>query len=135
MKVLLDTDLLSYLMRGHPEVTEHARAYLAQYGQLSFSLMTRYEILRGLYAKSATSQIQRFVALCRRSDVLAITEAVVDRAAELYGQLRQRGIQVGDADLLIAATALIHDLSLGTNNERHYNVIDGLTLTNWTQPA
>ncbi len=40
-----------------------------------------------------------------------------------------------DTDLLIAATALVHDLTLGTNNERHYEVIDGLSLVNWTRPA
>lgn len=135
MKILLDTDLLSYLMRGQAEVTAHAHTYLAQYGRLSFSLITRYEILRGLYAKNATAQAQRFLALCHRSDVLGVSEAVIDRAAELYGELRQRGIQIGDADLLIAATALVHDLTLGTNNERHFEVIDDLSLVNWMRPV
>ena len=132
MKVLLDTDLLSYLMRGQPDVTERARAYLNEYGRLSFSLMTRYEVLRGLHAKEATAQVRRFKALCGRSEVLGLSEAVIDRAAMLYGALRRRGVQIGDADLFIAATALEYDLVLGTNNERHYGVIDGLTLVNWT---
>lgn len=55
--------------------------------------------------------------------------------ASLVAPLHEGPSRLGDADLLIAATALVYDLSLGTNNERHYNVIDGLPLTNWTQPA
>ena len=133
MKVLLDTDLLSYLMRGHPEVTARARTYLTEYGRLSFSLITRYEILRGLHAKNATAQMRRFVALCDRSEVMGLSETIIDRAAALYGDLRRRGLQIGDADLLIAATALEHDLALGTNNERHYGVINGLALVNWSR--
>jgi tRNA(fMet)-specific endonuclease VapC len=133
MKVLLDTDLLSYLMRGHPEVTSHARTYLHNQNQLSFSLITRYEVLRGLHARHAVAQIQRFLTLCKQSDVVGLSEAVIDRAAALYGFLRPRGIQISDADLLIAATALEHRFVLGTNNERHYAVIEGLPLVNWTR--
>ena len=131
--MLLDTDLLSYLMRGQPAVIERARIYLEEYDRLSFSLITRYEILRGLHAKEATVQVRRFMALCGRSEVTGLPEAVIDRAARLYGTLRRRGVQIGDADLLLAATALERDLALGTNNERHYGEIDGLTLVNWTR--
>ena len=92
MKVLLDTDLLSYLMRGRPDVTERARVYLEEYDRLSFSLITRYEVLRGLYAKDAAAQARRFKALCERSEVFGLSEAAIDRAALLYGALRQRGI-------------------------------------------
>lgn len=135
MKILLDTDLLSYLMRGQDEVTAHAGAYLARYQRLSFSIITRYEILRGLYAKEATAQVRRFATLCQSSDVIGLDEPTIDRAAQLYGHLRRHGLQIGDADLLIAATALVHHLALGTNNERHFAVIDGLSLVNWTRPA
>lgn len=85
MKVLLDTDVLSCLMRGQAEVTAHARTYLTQYGRLSFSLITRYEILRGLHAKNATAQVRRFLALCERSDIVGLDELVADRAAQIYG--------------------------------------------------
>ena len=50
---LLDTDILSELLKQHPVVTQRARLYLADHDRLAFSIITRYEILRGLKAKQA----------------------------------------------------------------------------------
>ncbi len=44
------------------------------------------------------------------------------------GRLRYSGKTVGDFDLLIAASALRHDLTLLTNNRRHFEQIEGLRL-------
>ena len=57
---LLDTDTLSEVMKGRdPQVQRRARQYLASYGCFTFSIITRYEILRGLKAKGATSTPSR----------------------------------------------------------------------------
>jgi predicted TIM-barrel fold metal-dependent hydrolase len=47
---LMDTDTLSAIMRGSPPATERARSYLKAHRQFTFSILTRYEILRGLLA-------------------------------------------------------------------------------------
>ncbi len=44
------------------------------------------------------------------------------------GQLRRAGQIIGDMDLLIAATALQHNLTLLTNNRRHFERIEGLRI-------
>ena len=44
------------------------------------------------------------------------------------GRLRSTGKMVADFDLLIGATALRHDLTLLTNNRRHFEIIEGLRL-------
>ncbi len=59
-KTVLDTDILSALMRRTPVVLNRARSYSAYHPKLTFSLITRYEILRGLKAKNATTQIASF---------------------------------------------------------------------------
>lgn len=64
-------------------------------------------------------------------DVLPLTDDIIIRAATLYGQLRQTGKLIGDADILIAATCLEHDHDLVTNNNAHFSRIPGLTLQNW----
>jgi len=63
--------------------------------------------------------------------VYPLTEEVVDRAAEIYGSLRRRGRPISDGDVLIAATALLHDLVLITGNEEHFQRIEGLRFLNW----
>jgi tRNA(fMet)-specific endonuclease VapC len=132
---LLDTDILSALMKGrNPHVQVHAVAYLQRYGRLSFSLITRYEILRGLQAVKAARQVAAFHSLSQRSEVLELTDGIVSRAADVYALLYQRGQLIGDADILIASTALEHQRTLVTVNLSHFQRIPGLALENWTQP-
>jgi predicted nucleic acid-binding protein len=38
---------------------------------------------------------------------------------------------IDDADILIAATALVHGYAVATNNEAHYRRISTLTIQNW----
>jgi tRNA(fMet)-specific endonuclease VapC len=130
-KALLDTDILSAVMRGNPAVTARARAYLAEHGALAFSIITRYEILRGLKAKNATSQLQAFDRFCETCLILPLTDEIVVVAADIYAALKQRGESIGDADILIAATALGHGVAVVTNNEGHFRRISGLNVENW----
>jgi tRNA(fMet)-specific endonuclease VapC len=130
-QVILDTDILSALMRKNPNVTAKARTYLAQHGQFTISIITRYEILRGLRAKGANQQTTRFEQFCEGNKILAITDEVIVQAAEIYADLYSRGELIGDADILIAATALVNGFGVATNNEEHFRRITGLHVENW----
>lgn len=94
-------------------------------------MITRYEILRGLKAKGAEKQLARFEVFCEKSKVLAITDDVVLRAADIHADLYQRGQIIGDADILIAASALTQDCGIVTNNEEHFRRINALEVMNW----
>src|SRR3972149_6908349 len=100
-KALLDTSILSPIMKGIPRVMPRARAYLAEHGAFSFSAITRYEILRGLKAKNAVAQSAAFDRLCAASDVLPLTD-------EVYADLKRLGALIGDGDILIGGTGLVH---------------------------
>ena len=125
--MVLDTDILS-------AVTAKAKLYLAQHGRFTFSIITRYEILRGLNAKRAIKQLDSFNRLCERSFILSISDEVIVTASEIYADLHHRGELVGDADILIAATAMVNGLQVVTNNEGHFRRINGLNLENWLRP-
>ena len=129
---LLDTDTLSEIMkRVDPRVHDNARRYLADFRHFTFSIMTRYEILRGLKARRATRQIARFEQRCQRSEVLPLTDDIIVQAAELYALLYQAGQLISDADILIAATALQHYLVMVTENVHHFRRIPGLAIESW----
>ncbi len=130
-KSLLDTDTLSAIIKQNPIALSHSRQSLTAYGMLTFSIITRYEVLRGLNAKQALVQIVAFEKLCAVSEVLPLTDAVVQKAVSIYGDLHRQGELIGDADILIAATALENGLTLITNNEKHFKRISGLTIINW----
>ena len=129
---LLDTDTLSEIMKGvNPQVQDHARRYLTAFRHFTFSIMTRYEILRGLKARRATRQIARFEQRCQHSQVLPLTDDIIVHAAELYAMLYQQGQLISDADILIAATALQHNLVMVTENVNHFRRIPGLAIESW----
>ena len=131
LKTLLDSDILSALLRQQAAVMNRAAQYVAVHGQYTFSIITQYEILRGLKAKNAEKQLYAFDAFCQCNEVLPITEAIIRRASDIYASLHQSGQIIGDADILIAATALENGLTLSTNNESHFSRIASLTIDNW----
>jgi len=130
-KTMLDTDVLSGLMRKSPAALQRARAYLVDHPQLTLSLVTRFEVLRGLKAKKATAQLAAFDSFCASNEVLPITDEIIVRAAEVYADLHVRGQLIPDADILIAATALENGLVLATNNRADFGRIAGLQIDNW----
>ena len=130
-ELLVDTDILSALMRRNRNVGAGAAPYLAQYGHLSFSIITKYEILRGLNIKDAKKQSTAFEQFCEKNKIVQITDDVVSQAARIYADLYKRGELIGDADILIAASALVNGLGVVTNNERHFTRIAKLHVENW----
>lgn len=64
----------------------------------------------------------------RDVSVLPLTRTIMKRFARIRGQLRVQGFTVEDPDLLIAATALTHRLTLVTRNVRHYRRIPNLVV-------
>ena len=128
---IVDTDILSAVMRRNPVVIPKARAYISEYGRFTLSIITRYEILRGLKAKDAMTQVIAFDQFCLKNIILPLTDEIVVRAAEIYADLRKQGELISDADILIAASALVHGLGIITNNENHFKRIMDLQFENW----
>ena len=129
---LLDTDLLSELLKErNPSVTTNAAAYLAQHGHFTFSEFSRFEVRRGYLEMKGMETLTEFESFCTNSLVLPVSTAIFDRAAILWAEARAGGHPCGDADLVIAATALEHDLVLVTGNTRHFEWVPGLRIENW----
>ena len=128
---LLDTDILSAIMRKNSLATERARSYLEAHRQFAFSVITRYEVLRGLLTKGATKQLATFDQLCAASRVLSLTDTIIVQGASIYADLYRRGELISDADILIAATAMVNGLAVVSNNEDHFRRIRDLQIENW----
>ncbi len=76
-RTMLDTDTLTAVMRQHSTVTSNAQAYLKEYHRFQFSIITQYEILRGLKAKGATKQIADFETFCSQNTTLSLSEEII----------------------------------------------------------
>ncbi len=130
-KALIDTDILSYYLKGNENVKSKVDQYLGHYSTLTFSEITYYEILAGLEYRKATKQIESFLLFAENCSVIRITEQSIKVSANKYGELRRKGIQIGTPDLLIAGQAITNELELISNNIKHYSSISGLKLGNW----
>ncbi len=65
------------------------------------------EVVRGLKDKKADRQLVQFKSFCGHSRIIAVRDAILDRAADLWVAAHRDGHPRNDADLLIAATALL----------------------------
>lgn len=116
---LWDTNIISELARRdpHPGVL----SWLEGESELALSAVTVDEIFFGLTWQPRPrihDWLERF--LTTRCTVLSVTEPVARLGGELRGRLRAAGQVRSQADMLIAATARIHDLILVTRNARDF---------------
>jgi predicted nucleic acid-binding protein len=116
---LTDTNILSELIRKRPDpgVLEWAQATR----RVWISSITVEEIFFGLAWKPAPPIQRWFEGLLETyCEVLPVTVEIGKRAGELRGQLQARGHTREMADMIIAATAQVHQLTLVTRNVRHF---------------
>jgi predicted nucleic acid-binding protein len=101
---------------------------------LFLSAVSVGEIYHGIHKRGDSGQQE----LLFRSFLANVDVVPFDfDAAVLFGALRFRlrraGIAPGDPDIMIAATAIHHDLTLVTHNRKHFDQIEGLKLYDWSE--
>lgn len=128
---LVDTDILSFYFKGDPKVVGKFNDYLQEFDIINISIITYYEILGGLKFKKASKQINEFEEFVYNNTIIHISEESANISGDIYADLRQKGITIGTSDILIAGIAVENELTLITNNERHYGSIQGLMVENW----
>lgn len=128
---LVDTDILSFYFKGDQKVVSKFNDYLRKFDVINISIITYYEILGGLKFKKAERQIKEFEEFVINNTIIHISEGSAKISGDLYADLRQKGITIGTSDILIAGIAIENELTLITNNEKHYESILGLKIENW----
>jgi toxin FitB len=119
MTFLCDTNIISELVRPRPD--PHVIAWSSNLTVIFLSVITVEEINYGLSAKP-NSRIKSWFEefLENNCQILPITEAIATQAGKWRGDLQTQGKTRTQADMLIAATAKIHQLSLVTRNIRDF---------------
>lgn len=130
---MLDTDVLSEFLRGNPKVIVKVDEHLKEYGFVSLSTITYYEILNGLLYKDARKQLKNFEDFVKLNKVIPLTTRTAKIAASIQAELRKKGEEIGHTDTLIAGIAIANEMQLITNNTNHFNRIKGLQMDNWTK--
>lgn len=132
-QVLIDTDIISYFLKGNENVFLRFQEYLKEFDRINISIITYYEIVSGLTFKNAEKQLQIFEEFCSTARIINLSKDSIKVAADIYANQRKKGEAVDDIDILIAGIAICNDLVLVTNNIKHFGKIEGLVVENWTE--
>jgi predicted nucleic acid-binding protein len=131
MAYLFDTDAISEVLKPRP-AAGYVRwlASIPREEQFTSAVVVG-ELYKGAFRSSA---VTRHLENVDKRVLPAVTVLSYDvAAARVYGQVRAQlesaGRPLADADLQIAATALIHDLELVTGNVKHFKRVPGLRLS------
>ena len=130
---MLDTDILSEFLRGNSKVIAKVDEHLKEFGFISLSIITYYEILNGLLYKDARKQLTRFEDFVEFNKVISLTLRTAKIAATIQADLRKKGTEIGHTDTLIAGIAIASEMQLITNNTDHFKRIKGLEIANWAK--
>ena len=132
MWYFLDTCIcITYLRGKNEEVLRKIESYNPS--QIKIPVIVLAELLHGAYKSQMTDENIRQIM-----DFLADFEIIPFEKddAYTYGQIRssleRKGLIIGNNDMLIAASALLRNATLVTNNTREFSRIDGLLLDDWT---
>ncbi len=129
---LLDTDAVSDLMRDHAQVKARAAAHAAP---ILTSVIVQGEIRYGLErlppGKKRSGLEARAQAILAALPREPITAAVSEAYGRTKAALDASGVNLGDNDLWIAATALTLGATLVTR-DHIFTRVPGLQVEDWT---
>ncbi|AFM04834.1 putative nucleic acid-binding protein, contains PIN domain [Bernardetia litoralis DSM 6794] len=134
---LFDTDTLSFFLRNEnkneKKVTQKINEYLKEHEKFTISIITYYELLNGLYFGDSEERTTEIELLLNNHTILPLSKKAAQKAAQIYTKLRSEGNSIAHNDILIAATAIVENLVLITNNNKHFDRIEELKTENWTK--
>lgn len=131
MNYLIDTDIIIYSLKGKQTVTDSFKERLNE--PKSISVITYGELV---YGARKSQREQKNMARVRRIaeifPIIDVSPAIIETFGHLKATLEKTGSIVAVMDLIIASTALTHNVILVTNYEKHFQQIPELQIENWT---
>ena len=129
MRFLLDTDTVSFALRGHGEVGTRLRE--KRPSDVRISAITLAELRYGADRKGSRKLHHLIDTFAAAVEVAPFDEEAAVEFGRIGSILAERGTPIGEFDVLIAAHAIALRCTLVTNNVRHFSRVPGLSTENW----
>jgi predicted nucleic acid-binding protein len=136
---LLDTNVVSELVRPRPDGRVTGWMNSVDEELLYLSVLTLGEVRKGITTVADAARKGRLETwlsggLIPRFEgrILGIDQSVADRWGQISGSLALRGTPLAVVDGLLAATALLYNLTLVTRNARDVALTGAAVFDPWT---
>ena len=127
MKYLIDTDWVIDHLGGVKSITRKLEELTPE--GVGISIISLAELYEGIYcSKNPTKDEKVLEKFLKNINILNINEAISKIFAKERCRLRKIGQLIDNFDLLIASTAIYYNLTVLTNNRKHFERIAGLKL-------
>jgi len=125
----LDTCIVIAYLNGNQTTADKLKLYLPD---VAISSLVMGELLYGAKASNRSEEnLEKLNQFFRIVEIMNFDRKSAEVYSKIRLSLRQKGRPTGETDLLIAAAALANQAILVTDNTRHFEHIDNLTLENW----
>lgn len=132
MSYLIDTDIIIFSLRGDSSVQNKFREH--RFDNIYTSAITIGELTYG--AEKSTQRERNLNQVEHIKNCFPIID-ITSEIMEIFGRLKAKqeecGIVVADMDLQIASVAIHRNLTLVTNNVKHFSKIENLKIENWKE--
>jgi tRNA(fMet)-specific endonuclease VapC len=131
MRYLLDTNIVSYWMRGDEEILKKIAERPPC--DLAMAAITLAEILYGIEKSPHRKKERRKkISLIRSQlDILTFDEHAAEEYSTIRNELEQKGIPISERDLQIASIALSNGLCVVTHNISEFSRVARLMVEDW----
>lgn len=122
--LIVDSTILIDYFRKTDKAKSRLVHHFKTYNLLYISSVTEFEILNG----ATPVHLQFWNQMLTRFTVLDFDSRAARQAAAIVSQLKTKRKSIDKPDLFIAATAIVHRLTLDTTNKKHFIHIADLDL-------
>ena len=128
---LLDTDTIIYNLKGNEAIRRNLQDHFED--PMKICVITIMELYYGAYkSRKITGNLSKVRTIENAFEIISVNSECAEIFGMLKASLEKSGMLLDDFDLIIASCAMTNNLTLVTNNTKHFSRIDGLKLTNWT---
>jgi tRNA(fMet)-specific endonuclease VapC len=129
-KYLLDTNVCVFYLRNKYDIDKKIKE-AGGFDNCAISEITLAELKYGAEISDRVEENMRFVDdFAQNITILPVFNSLTLYARE-KARLRRAGNLIDDFDLLIGASAITNQLVLITENEKHFDRLENISIENW----
>ena len=115
----LDTNIFVDFLRGDPVVVQNV-SRLFDEGDVFMTSLSLSELFKGAFLSSSSQEVSSVQELYASSEFLSLDFASCQEFGKMYALVKKKGKLVPEVDLMIAALAKVHGLTLVTRDKKHF---------------